>query len=402
MKTIFRPRKLWWSLVVFALTVGIGVGEAQFRGVSLNTAVLRASSLQAEEPAQNKVLVARKLSHSLQAFAFGGRRGFSPFRHNVSVIDFNSANPLTRHAEPQKAGVRRVCFWEDESLEALYSGELTEVKTSDNIQPGERFRVEVYVENTSNRTWYSHASDCDGRIVVNMGTNKPADRASFLFYEGKETGWIGDNRVSLVEDAVRPGETATFAFVSVAPARNTIYREQFNLVAEGVSWFEDMEIPVDVRVGEVTEEDESKLKFMKDVNGNTADLTGERSIWVDLSEQRMSLRFGDRVVYSTAISSGASDTPTPVGTFKIMYKQELRVGGASPHYRMPYFQMFTKWGHGLHALPYLGTKGGGVFWEEALSHIGIPVSHGCIRLLPEDALLVYQFSDVGLTLEIQR
>ncbi|MEK7136820.1 MAG: L,D-transpeptidase, partial [Patescibacteria group bacterium] len=52
--------------------------------------------------------------------------------------------------------------------------------------------------------------------------------------------------------------------------------------------------------------------------------------------------------------------------------------------------------HGFHALPYLGkSPESSGFWQEARSHIGIPVSHGCIRLLPEDAENVYEWVEVG-------
>ena len=61
---------------------------------------------------------------------------------------------------------------------------------------------------------------------------------------------------------------------------------------------------------------------------------------------------------------------------------------------MLYFQLFTWRGHGLHALPYL-MNDGGVFWKEALSDIGKPVSHGCVRQLPEDAITLYNFTSVG-------
>jgi len=113
----------------------------------------------------------------------------------------------------------------------------------------------------------------------------------------------------------------------------------------------------------------------------------------------MYLKVGEEAVYQMTISSGASETPTPTGTWSVLNKQELRIGGAWPHYRMPYWQGFTSWGHGLHALPYLESDGG-VFWSEALTHIGIPVSHGCIRMLPDDAVTVYEFSDVGTSLYI--
>jgi hypothetical protein len=64
---------------------------------------------------------------------------------------------------------------------------------------------------------------------------------------------------------------------------------------------------------------------------------------------------------------------------------------------MPYYMAFTEsQSHGLHALPYLGSgpESSG-YWQEALDHIGIPVSHGCVRLLPDDAEKLFRELEVG-------
>ena len=80
----------------------------------------------------------------------------------------------------------------------------------------------------------------------------------------------------------------------------------------------------------------------------------------------------------------------------------MRIGAKPPHYVMPKFMMFRQGGYGIHALPSLSRKGGDVFWTEARSHIGRPVSHGCIRVLPEDANFVYDFAEVGTPVDVQR
>jgi lipoprotein-anchoring transpeptidase ErfK/SrfK len=97
------------------------------------------------------------------------------------------------------------------------------------------------------------------------------------------------------------------------------------------------------------------------------------------------------------VRSGAYDKPTPKGTFEIHRKQKLRVSNLDVPYRMPYYMAFTESeSHGFHALPFLGKNPeSSDFWQEARSHIGIPVSHGCVRLLPEDAAKVYEWVEVG-------
>lgn len=384
---VFHPRKFWLALAVLALTVGVGVGEAQFRS------------------SQVEVLVAHKMTRNMQTFSlkglFGGKQGFARTNHKVSYIDAQSANPLSKHNEPLKSGIKSVCFIDNDVEEAIYSADIVEVKLTDHILPGEEFRVEAYVKNTGNVTWFGLDSKCADKTIVNMGTDFTRDRDSLFFEEGPEAGWVGSNRVKMVEDAIKPNEVATFAFTGTAPMEHTIYREHFNLVAEDMAWFDEFNIPVDIRVGDVTEQAEYEVQFLKDVSMSTQDLVGDHKIRIDLSDQSMTLLIGETEAYNMTVSTGAWDTPTPVGTFRTLNKQELRIGGAAPHYRMPYWQGFTPQGHGLHALPYLGDPGGW-FWEEALDHIGIPVSHGCIRMLPEDAALVYEFGDVGIEIEIVR
>ncbi|MBT5016728.1 L,D-transpeptidase [Candidatus Peregrinibacteria bacterium] len=382
---IFHPKKPWIVAAMIALTIGMGIGENYIE-----------SEL---EP-----IVALKISQNFQAASFSPsdttKRGVMRAQYRVSFLSASSVNPLDKdEVEPIKEGIKRVCFWQDDIEEPVYSAEVTEVRLTEDINTGDEFRVEIYVENTGNTTWYGISSGCLDKTMVNLGTTYEQDRASSFFEQGTDTGWVGNNRIKMVEDVVQPGKTATFAFTSIAPEGDTIYREHFGLVAEKITWFDDFEVAVDVAVGEVTEADESVLGFMKTMSGDTASLEGERSFDINLSNQQMSLKVGEDTVYQMTISSGASSTPTPTGTWHVLNKQELRIGGAWPHYRMPYWQGFTSWGHGFHALPYLESDGG-VFWSEALTHIGIPVSHGCIRMLPDDAITVYEFSEVGTEIYI--
>ncbi|MFA5842666.1 MAG: L,D-transpeptidase family protein [Candidatus Gracilibacteria bacterium] len=384
-------KRNWHFLAILSLTIGLAVGEMNLRSSDSNQGSVSAT----------------KFSHNFETDSFsfsdsyklGVRR--SPYR--FTTLNAADADPLALQEDETKTGLKAVCLETDDlqGEAATYTATITEVKMSDAIQPGEEFRVEIYVENTGNVTWFGANSHCPDKTIVNLGTFNEQDRASRFFYRGTDQGWLGTNRIQMIEDSVRPGETAIFAFNSIAPADESIYREYFNLVAEGVSWFVDTEFPMDVRVGTATEDDEYKLQFMKSVSTDTRSVTGDKSIEVDLSEQTMMLKFGDQAVYTLRVSTGKSNTPTPTGNWKILSKQELRIGGESPHYRMPYFQQFTSYGHGLHALPYLASDGG-TFWEEALSHIGVPVSHGCIRMLPDDAVVVYNFGEVGTPLNIYR
>ena len=136
---------------------------------------------------------------------------------------------------------------------------------------------------------------------------------------------------------------------------------------------------------------------------NAADVSAPRAsfdpkaIWIYLETQKAILTESGTVVKSYRISSGAPATPTPHGIFRVHKKQELRVSSQAVRYRMPNYMAFTKnSAFGLHGLPFLGsspTKS--AYWNEAVDHIGRPVSHGCVRFLPEEATEIYDWADVG-------
>jgi lipoprotein-anchoring transpeptidase ErfK/SrfK len=129
-------------------------------------------------------------------------------------------------------------------------------------------------------------------------------------------------------------------------------------------------------------------------------LNGEKKLLVDLSDQKLFIMLDGQVIREFRVSTGGYKTPTPKGDYTIKLKQEVRVSGKAPHYIMPKFMWFREGGYGFHALPSLGSDGG-VFWTEAKDHIGRPVSHGCIRLLPEDADFLYEFTDLGTKVTVQ-
>lgn len=144
----------------------------------------------------------------------------------------------------------------------------------------------------------------------------------------------------------------------------------------------------------------------KPIESKRLDLTtssGAKAIWIYLGTQEAFLTENDVVMKMYRISSGAPSTPTPLGVFQIYEKEKLRVSSQAVAYRMPNYMAFTEDdAYGLHGLPYLGdaTERSG-YWNEALSHIGVPVSHGCVRFLPEEALEVFKWADVGTPVIIQ-
>lgn len=290
-----------------------------------------------------------------------------------------------------------------------YQGELVKSALSGNVNPNQMFRVKVYVKNTGTARWYSDKSGCKDQLPTRLGTRKDQDRQSKFWTDAQlqNSGWVLDqnkNRVEMTQNYIDPGETAIFSFWSLAPDKPGLYREYFLPVVEGKQWFENTaDFYVDIPIGEVSQEDYDKMK-LADITMDTIQLQGPKNLDVRLSVQQLHLKYGSTVIKTFSISSGKRKTPTPTGSHEIRFKQNVRVASKPPYYVMPNFQGFAKsggiWrGFGFHALPSLANDGG-VFWTEALNHIGIPVSHGCIRLLPEDAKTLFNWSDVGMKMEI--
>lgn len=302
---------------------------------------------------------------------------------------------------------KEVCgFFEPEDKD--YSGQLIAVRRKLRLEEEEVFRIKVFLKNTGNTPWFSGESTCSGPHM-SLGTDQERDRNSKLFADEidgiEKTNWESKNRVGMDQLRVDPGQIASFTFWAQAPDEADIIKEYFTPVLEGISWLENSKFSFEVIVGE-PEEDPVTLKkkmLYANMSGSVLDipLHGEKVLFVDLSEQRLYVKLDDYLVRQFMVSTGAAATPTPTGEYSIKLKQELRIGSKKPHYRMPKFMWWRDGGYGFHALPSLGNDGG-VFWTEARNHIGIPVSHGCIRLLPEDATFLFDFADIGTRVVIQR
>jgi len=287
----------------------------------------------------------------------------------------------------------------------VYSGQFQSIDIPLAVEPNQIFPVTVKIKNIGNTSWFSSDSGCPGQSPTYLGTTRNQDRDS-IFHAPivlGDTKWLQANRIKMKTPRVDPGETAEFSFAALAPAENGIYREYFSPIVEGKVWIKDQaEFKFDIKVGQPVENDKV-LKYTRDMmmsmNLTDPKFTGEKKIIVSLSSQRMTLKLGEVTLKTFPVSTGAPKHPTPVGSTKIISKQEVRVAGSVPHYIMPKFLQFRKGGFGIHALPSLANDHG-VYWREALNHIGSPRSHGCIRLLPEDANFTYDFAEVGTTVQV--
>lgn len=122
----------------------------------------------------------------------------------------------------------------------------------------------------------------------------------------------------------------------------------------------------------------------KDVN-----LGAEKKIVVDVGKnQRLYYYLGEKQIGSFPVSSGKASTPTPKGEYKIINKH-LKAWSSYGLW-MPYWMGLKDGSIGLHELP-IWPNG----YREGESHLGIPVSHGCVRLGIGAAEFLYNWSEIG-------
>lgn len=124
-------------------------------------------------------------------------------------------------------------------------------------------------------------------------------------------------------------------------------------------------------------------------------------IQIDLSSQTLHYYENGRLIGTGRVSTGKWSTPTPIGTFAI--KNKIPVAYSKPYdLYMEWWMAFTPDGsYGLHAFPFWKTKDGGKRYEGA-SHLGTPVSHGCIRQKIDEAKKMYQWATIGTPVIVKR
>lgn len=306
----------------------------------------------------------------------------------------------------------------------LYQGSVLPTKKLYRGAPGKSVDVTLLIENTGNMSWFSDESGCSSYVPVQLGTSRERDRDSVFFSDAEETNWLSPNRIVMESSRVDPGESAVFHFPVHLPETEDIYREYFTLVLPGIQWIDSTELSVDFVVGEPypTGEMLRRFNFLNNSSsGNVIDFDASKKIDVDISDQVMRVKLGDYVIRQFPVSTGTTKNPTPMAKWKVKFKQQWRIGAKSPYYIMPKFMGLDRGhgfeGFGFHALPSMGNATlrarirelgpdtviptewfeDDSMWSEARDHIGSRRSHGCIRLLPEDASFLFDFLEEGVT-----
>lgn len=99
-------------------------------------------------------------------------------------------------------------------------------------------------------------------------------------------------------------------------------------------------------------------------------------IAVDKTRQRMTVSVDGQPRYSWPVSTGAIDYSTPAGTFTPSRLARVHFSREWDDAPMPYSIFFTEAGHAIHG-------------SHATGRLGTPASHGCVRLAPGNARILF-------------
>jgi hypothetical protein len=95
-------------------------------------------------------------------------------------------------------------------------------------------------------------------------------------------------------------------------------------------------------------------------------------ISIDKAAQLMTVSVDGVARYSWPVSTGMAGRETPNGTFQPFRMEEQHFSKEWDDAPMPHSIFFTQVGHAIHG-------------SDAVARLGTPVSHGCVRISPENA-----------------
>ncbi len=123
--------------------------------------------------------------------------------------------------------------WQMTSQYAYTDQTKTTVKNLGNLVPGERTYVGFKAKNTGTITWRN-----TGTNALLVGTTSPNERPSVF---SPSSGWLSGTRPALLQEStVAPGQTGTFEFWMTAPNAPGERHERFNIIANNLTWFNDL------------------------------------------------------------------------------------------------------------------------------------------------------------------
>lgn len=178
----------------------------------------------------------------------------------------------------------------------------------------------------------------------------------------------------------------------IDPGRDGVALDEDKAIADFTSQLSKASISVDL----VTKTTPAKVVKVAQSQGLELGRFDGKYIDVNLTTQTLCKIEGQNLIACYTVSTGKASTPTPTGSYAIIYKNP-RAWSTSAALWMPWFEEFKDGGYGLHELPEWpnGTK-------EGEAHLGTPVSHGCIRLGVGPAEAIFNWTEVGTPVYIHK
>jgi lipoprotein-anchoring transpeptidase ErfK/SrfK len=99
-------------------------------------------------------------------------------------------------------------------------------------------------------------------------------------------------------------------------------------------------------------------------------------VYIDKTNQQMTVSLDNVEKYRWPVSTGKAGYSTPSGTYTATSMNEVWYSKQYDNAPMPHAVFFKKDGHAIH----------GTF---EVKNLGKPVSHGCVRISPENAAILY-------------
>jgi lipoprotein-anchoring transpeptidase ErfK/SrfK len=100
-------------------------------------------------------------------------------------------------------------------------------------------------------------------------------------------------------------------------------------------------------------------------------------VYIDKTNQQMTVSLDNVETYRWPVSTGRAGYSTPSGTYTATSMNEVWYSKEYDNAPMPHAIFFMKDGHAIH----------GTFEVKTL---GKPVSHGCVRISPQNAAILYE------------
>lgn len=252
-----------------------------------------------------------------------------------------------------------------------------------------QYGFDLELVNDGNTPWYT---DGINSAPLRLATVRPHDQEISIFYDYNiDSNWVTPNRIRATTSAeIQPQQSTKFQFSIKAPNVSGKYLLALAPVIEGVTFLPGDPLLVNVIIDDIHTPSEQYQQAT------------QKQIVINRKTQTMHQQVGGDDINAFVVSTGKSNTPTPAGMYRVYNKQDVRYSAAFNLYMDNWMGLTSDRygfvGYGIHKLPYWKTKKGRLYEGEA--HLGIPVSHGCIRLGYEESKIMFDWAEVGTLVRV--